>query len=170
MVHKIQARALLPRGGRSCPTTALRDTDNEQGNLLYPFGSRFEADTKQLIVLLLIRRYCRLSVFLNADFKLSIAPYENTNTASKFYGHTYYTFLGDARTQSPTTKNCAPEFPTFGEIAGFNWAKCNAESPPGGTAFLITVSSVPGKLAHSSSSHAYMQTSAMETINGFSHC
>ncbi len=53
---------------------------------------------------------------------------------------------GDARTQSPTTKNCAPEFPTFGEIAGFNPAKCNAESPPERTARLITVSSVPGKL------------------------
>ena len=34
---------------------------------------------------------------------------------------------GDARTQSPTTKNCAPEFPTFGEIAGFNLAECNAQ-------------------------------------------
>ena len=34
---------------------------------------------------------------------------------------------GDARTQSPTTKNCASEPPTFGEIAGFNLAKCNAQ-------------------------------------------
>ena len=33
---------------------------------------------------------------------------------------------GDARTQSPPTKNYAPEFPTFGEIASFNWAKCKA--------------------------------------------
>ena len=32
---------------------------------------------------------------------------------------------GDARTQSPPTKNCAPESPTFGEIASFNPAKCN---------------------------------------------
>ncbi len=34
---------------------------------------------------------------------------------------------GDARTQSPTTKNFAPEFPTFGEIADFNLAECNAQ-------------------------------------------
>ena len=54
--------------------------------------------------------------------------------------------LGDARTQSPPTKNCAPEAPTFGEIASFNRTKCNARSPPGGTALLITVPSVPGKL------------------------
>ena len=33
---------------------------------------------------------------------------------------------GDARTQSPPTKNCAPESPTFGEIASFNSAKCKA--------------------------------------------
>ena len=33
---------------------------------------------------------------------------------------------GDARTQSPPTKNYAPEFPTFGEIASFNRAKCKA--------------------------------------------
>ena len=54
--------------------------------------------------------------------------------------------MGDARTQSPPTKNCAPESPTFGEIAGFNRTKCNARSPPGGTALLITVPAVPGKL------------------------
>ena len=55
-------------------------------------------------------------------------------------------FLGDARTQSPPTKNCAPESPTFGEITSFNRTKCNARSPPEGTAFLITVPFVPGKL------------------------
>ena len=54
--------------------------------------------------------------------------------------------MGDARTQSPPTKNCAPESPTFGEIAGFNRTKCNARSPPGGTALMITVPAVPGKL------------------------
>ena len=27
---------------------------------------------------------------------------------------------GLARTQIPTNRNCAPEFPTFGEIAGVN--------------------------------------------------
>ena len=35
-------------------------------------------------------------------------------------------YAGDARTQSPPTKNYAPEFPTFGEIASFNRAKCKA--------------------------------------------
>ena len=39
----------------------------------------------------------------------------------------YWASTGDARTQSPTTKNCAPESPTFGEIASFNLAKCNAK-------------------------------------------
>ena len=33
---------------------------------------------------------------------------------------------GIARTQSPTTKNCTPEFPTFGGIADFSQARCNA--------------------------------------------
>ena len=35
--------------------------------------------------------------------------------------------IGDARTQSLTTKNFASEPPTFGEIAGLNLAKCNAQ-------------------------------------------
>ena len=34
--------------------------------------------------------------------------------------------MGVAQTQSPSIKNCAPESPTFGEIAGFNQAGCNA--------------------------------------------
>ena len=33
---------------------------------------------------------------------------------------------GIARTQSPTTKNCTPEFPTFGGIADFSQARCTA--------------------------------------------
>ena len=37
-----------------------------------------------------------------------------------------FAFMGDARTQSPTIKNYAPESPTFGEIAGFSQAGCNA--------------------------------------------
>ena len=42
--------------------------------------------------------------------------------------HTMFPFncQGIARTQSPTTKNCTPEFPTFGGIADFNQARCNA--------------------------------------------
>ena len=46
----------------------------------------------------------------------------------------------------PLSKITHPSHPVWA-IAGFNKAKCNAESPPGGTACLITVSSVPGKLS-----------------------
>ncbi len=53
-------------------------------------------------------------------------------TTEHFIENTDFLFVfvlwkGDARTQSPTTKNCAPEFPTFGEIASFNLAECNAQ-------------------------------------------
>ena len=51
------------------------------------------------------------------------------NVYSKLLKHISFVFqtnTGDARTQSPPTKNCAPESPTFGEIASFNSAKCNA--------------------------------------------
>ena len=68
----------------------------------------------------------------------------------------FFWSVGDARTQSPPTKNCAPEAPTFGEIAGFNRTKCNARSPPGGTALMITVPSVPGKLIFAASNHIYI--------------
>ena len=64
--------------------------------------------------------------------------------------------MGDARTQSPPTKNYAPESPTFGEIAGFNRTKCNARSPPGGTALMITVPAVPGKLTSTSYRFLYI--------------
>ena len=51
------------------------------------------------------------------------------------------------RERSPPLPNIShPSHPVWA-IAGFNKAKCNAESPPGGTACLITVSPVPGKLA-----------------------
>ena len=46
----------------------------------------------------------------------------------------------------PLPKITHPSHPVWA-IASFNKAKCNAESPPGGTACLITVSSVPGKLS-----------------------
>ena len=46
----------------------------------------------------------------------------------------------------PLPKITHPSHPVWA-IAGFNKAKCNAESPPGGTAYLITVSPVPGKLS-----------------------
>ena len=50
----------------------------------------------------------------------------------------------------PLPKIVHPSHPVWA-IASFNKAKCNAESPPGGTAYLITVSSVPGKLSRSRS-------------------
>ena len=46
----------------------------------------------------------------------------------------------------PLTKIMHPSRPVWA-IASFNAAKCNAGSPPGGTACLITVSPVPGKLS-----------------------
>ena len=64
--------------------------------------------------------------------------------------------MGDARTQSPTTKNCASESPTFGEIARFSPAECNAKPPREGTALMITVSSTPGKLTLSFKSTWFM--------------
>ena len=47
---------------------------------------------------------------------------------------------GLARTQIPTNKNCAPELPTFGVIAGVSFFRSAMEQPrPGGTALVITV-------------------------------
>ena len=40
--------------------------------------------------------------------------------------HLSFICRGIARTQSPTTKNCTPEFPTFGGIADFSQARCTA--------------------------------------------
>ena len=61
----------------------------------------------------------------------SISQIMNVTEIDYVNSDTYYFLFcfvkGDARTQSPTTKNCAPEFPTFGEIASFNLAKCNAQ-------------------------------------------
>ena len=53
----------------------------------------------------------------------------------------------------PLPKITHPSPPVWG-IAGFNKAECNAESPPGGTACLITVSSVPGKLTSTLAHHS----------------
>lgn len=47
---------------------------------------------------------------------------------------------GLARTQIPTNRNDAFEFPTFGEIAGVNQLGGAMSQPrPGGTALVITV-------------------------------
>ena len=55
----------------------------------------------------------------------------------------------------PLSKITHPSHPVWA-IASFNTAKCNAESPPGGTACLITVSPVPGKLARESFGRAFI--------------
>jgi hypothetical protein len=44
-------------------------------------------------------------------------------------------YLGDARTQTPTFKNCAFELPTFGVIVGVSptsvqWPSLTLEEPP----------------------------------------
>ena len=44
----------------------------------------------------------------------------------KFTIHLPFICQGIARTQSPTTKNYTPEFPTFGGIADFSQAMCTA--------------------------------------------
>ena len=47
---------------------------------------------------------------------------------------------GLARTQIPTNRNYAHEFPTFGEIARVNQPECAMDQPrPGETALVITV-------------------------------
>ena len=65
----------------------------------------------------------------------------------------------------PLPKIMHPSLPVW-EIAGFNTAKCNAESPPGGTACLITVSPVPGKLPGERATDLYTVAEAF-TIVGF---
>ena len=55
---------------------------------------------------------------------------------------------GLARTQTPTTRNCAPEFPTFGEIAKVNptevqWKGLALGEPPSWSRLTPT----PGKYA-----------------------
>ena len=73
--------------------------------------------------------------------------FEKLRFIGHWYGNTHVNhFQGIARTQSPTNKNYAPESPTFGVIAGVKPNRSAMERPrPGGTAFVITISSVPGK-------------------------
>src|SRR4029434_3839916 len=53
---------------------------------------------------------------------------------------------GRARTQFPTTRNCAVEIPTFEEFAGVSTTGVQWPKPrPGQTTFLIIVSPLPGK-------------------------
>ena len=53
---------------------------------------------------------------------------------------------GTARTQSLTTKNYTPEFPTTGGIAGFNHPKCNGMASTWATCLDDHRGPVPGKL------------------------
>ena len=50
-----------------------------------------------------------------AGVNVSRVPYQFTYRKSRWM--TFYFFQGIARTQSPTTRNYAPESPTFGVIA-----------------------------------------------------
>ena len=55
-------------------------------------------------------------------------------------------YQGIARTQSPTTINYTPEFPTFGGIAGFSQYRSAMERPrPGGASLVIKATPAPGK-------------------------
>ena len=59
-------------------------------------------------------------------------------------------FQGIARTQSPTNKNYAPEVThIWGDRRGQPNRSAMERPRPGGTALVITVSSVPGKYAFS---------------------
>ena len=53
---------------------------------------------------------------------------------------------GIARTQSPTTKNCTPEFPTFGGIADFSQARCTALASTWAACLRDHKQPAPGKL------------------------
>ena len=52
---------------------------------------------------------------------------------------------GIARTQSPLPKIAHPRYPHLGYSQGSAPPECNGEPRPGKTAFVITVSPVPGK-------------------------
>ena len=53
---------------------------------------------------------------------------------------------GIARTQSPTTKNCTPKFPTFGRIANFSQARCNSLASTWAVCLRDHKQPAPGKL------------------------
>ena len=64
---------------------------------------------------------------------------------------------GDAQTQSPTlTKIVHPNFPRLRKSQDATWLSAMHKSPPEGTAFLITVSPVPGKLTKRSCSSCFI--------------
>ena len=65
---------------------------------------------------------------------------------------------GIARTQSPTTKNCTPEFPTFGGIADFSQAKCNALASTWAACLRDHKQPAPGKLIRGCQLGSYEET------------
>ena len=67
----------------------------------------------------------------------------------KFYCISIISIRGLARTQIPTVKNFAPEFPHFGEIASISHKRSAMLKPLlESKAFLITLSPGPGKLTY----------------------
>lgn len=59
-----------------------------------------------------------------------------------------FDYQGIARTQSPTTRNYTPEFPTFGGIVRVSTIRSAMERPRRRrTSFMIKVSPAPGKYA-----------------------
>ena len=63
-------------------------------------------------------------------------PFFGQGITSFFFFFIYWIYRqGIARTQSPTLKNCVPELPTFGAIAGFSltgvqWKGLDLGRPP----------------------------------------
>ena len=81
---------------------------------------------------------------IGVNFSYHIIVFSITLTGAHKYFNDEVIKDGGRANAVPPTKNCAPESPTFGEIAHFSPAKCNAKPPCEGTALVITVSSVPG--------------------------
>ncbi len=61
----------------------------------------------------------------------------------------------------PLPKIAHPSFPRLGKSQASTWLSAMHKSPPEGTAFLITVSPVPGKLTINCQSPAFIATSTV---------
>ena len=76
---------------------------------------------------------------------------------------------GIARTQSPTTKNCTPEFPTFGGIADFSQARCNALASTWAACLRDHKQPAPGKLIRASQLGSYEETVLWKLMVNWQH-
>lgn len=65
-----------------------------------------------------------------------------------FYFHNIAINKGTARTQFPTTKNCAPQPTTLVEVAAVSRPECNGRPPAKRVPFVIRTSLTPSKYAH----------------------